>query len=296
MKPSVKFITAIYSDLFGTELGGRPNRFNHYRWSLLSLLKMSDADFVCYTSDREYDSLIKFFYDEFSIPKNKLEIKIFDITKTRYTNIINKFKDVEFTKKGDRCVEIQFMKFDWFSLEDMSYDYYFWIDSGLSHCGLIPNRYLSLTGNHNRGYYESKLFNNKFLENLIKNTGDKFTIIAKENERNYWSTTVDKIHYTNYDRSYHVIGGLFGGKKELWDIIPEKFNNYVNVVLENDKKLYHEEHIMSLMYRNDEDLFYVYDFDTWWHDDEKIQGLDIIEHTKINKSFYKILEELNKEI
>lgn len=61
----------------------------------------------------------------------------------------------------------------------MSYDYYFYLDAGLSHCGLIPNKYLSLTGQHNRGYYESPL-NNKFLQNLIRNTGDKFTIIGKE--------------------------------------------------------------------------------------------------------------------
>ena len=58
---STKFITAIYSDLYGTELGGRPNRGAHYRFSLLSLLKMTDADFVCYTSDREIESLKQLF-------------------------------------------------------------------------------------------------------------------------------------------------------------------------------------------------------------------------------------------
>lgn len=295
MKPYVKFITAIYSDLYGTELGGRPNRFGHYRWSLLSLLKMTDADFVCYTSDREYDSLVEFFYRENKINEDKLKIIKFNIKNTRYTNIINKYKDVDSTKKGDRCVEIQFMKFDWISLEDMSYDYYFWIDAGLSHCGLIPNKYLSLSGTHNRGYYESNLFNNTFLRNLISNTENKFTIIAKENDRNFWSMTVDRSHYKNYDRSYHVIGGLFGGKKELWSEITKLFNHYVDQVMEHDKKLYFEEHIMSLMYRNHEDLFNVYKFDTWWHEDEKISGLDILEHTKINKSFYKILEELNNE-
>lgn len=38
----VKFITGIYSNLNGTELGGRPNRHGHYRWSLLSIMKMTD--------------------------------------------------------------------------------------------------------------------------------------------------------------------------------------------------------------------------------------------------------------
>ena len=56
---SVKFITSIYSDLHGTEFGGRPGRGGHYRFSLLSLLKMTDADFLCYTSDREINDLTK---------------------------------------------------------------------------------------------------------------------------------------------------------------------------------------------------------------------------------------------
>jgi hypothetical protein len=34
----VKIITSIYSDLYGSELGGRPGRKDHYRFSLLSLL------------------------------------------------------------------------------------------------------------------------------------------------------------------------------------------------------------------------------------------------------------------
>ena len=63
----IKFITSIYSDLHGTEFGGRPNRGSHYRYSLLSLLKMTDADFLCYTSDREIKDLKNFFYTEHNI-------------------------------------------------------------------------------------------------------------------------------------------------------------------------------------------------------------------------------------
>ncbi len=87
-----KFITCIYSDLNGTELGGRPGRGGHYRWSLMSLLKMTDADFVCYTSDREYESLIEFFYNMHNVSPEKLEIKVFDITKTRHAKRLNEIK------------------------------------------------------------------------------------------------------------------------------------------------------------------------------------------------------------
>ena len=290
---SVKFITAIYSNLSGTELGGRPNRHGHYRWSLLSILKMTNGDFICYTSDEEFEDLERFFYEENNISREKLQIVKFNLHDNEFSDIINQYKDVESIKQGDRCIEIQYMKYIWFLSEDKSYDYYFWIDAGLSHCGLIPNKHLSLSGPHNRGYYESPLFNNLFLDNLIKNTGDKFTIIGKENERNFWSGTVNPIHFIEYNRSIHIIGGMFGGRKELWDPIVELFRDYVYKVSEHDKRLYHEEDIMTLMFRNHPELFYDYYFETWWHEDERMAGTDMAEHVKNNRSFYKILTELN---
>ena len=290
----VKFITSIYSNLYGTDFGGRPSRGNHYRWSLLSLLKMTDSDFVCYTSDDEFDNLYDFFHIQNNISEDKLKLVKFNLSDHYFLDLFGKYKDIDGARRGDRCIEIQYMKFIWFLSEDMSYDYYFWIDAGLSHCGLVPNKYLASTGIHNSQYYESPLFNNTFLSNLIKNTEDKFTIIGKENDRNYWSGTVNPKHFFNYDRSYHIIGGLFGGKKELWDNILDLFKKYVYQVTEEDGRLYHEEDIMTLMYRNHEDMFKTYQFDTWWHEDERVAGLDILEHIKNNKSFYKVLEELNE--
>lgn len=290
----VKFITAIYSNLHGTELGGRPSRGGHYKWSLLSLLKMTNANFKCYTSNNEYDDLCDFFYLENEVSKEQLEIEIYDLQSHYFNDLFNKYKDYEFAKKGDRCIEIQWMKFKWLMDEDMTYDYYFWIDSGLSHCGLIPNKYLTLTGPNNRGYYESSLFNNVFLSNLIKETGDKFSIIGKENQRNFWSGTVNPKHFINYDNSIHIIGGLFGGKKNLIPKVFNLFENYGKKVAIEEQKIYHEEDIMTLMFRNHEEMFNLFDFDIWWHEDERIIGIDIIEHTRINKSFYKILEKLNE--
>jgi len=289
----VKFITSIYSNLHGTDFGGRPSRGGHYKWSLLSLLKMTESDFICYTSEEEFDDLYNFFHIENNIEKDKLKLVKYNLSEHYFLELFKKYKDIEGARRGDRCIEIQYMKFIWFLSEDMSYDYYYWIDAGLSHCGLIPNKYLTPGGPHNRGYYESSLFNNNFLNNLVVNTEDKFTIIGKENDRNYWSGTVNPKHFFNHDRSYHIIGGLFGGKKELWNNIVELFKKYVHQVTEEDGRLYHEEDIMTLMFRNHEDMFKIYKFDTWWHENERISGIEMSEHLKINKSFYKILEELN---
>jgi len=265
-----KFITCIYSDLFGTELGGRAGRKDHYRMSLLSILKITNADFVCYTSDREYDSLCEFFYTDNRIDKERLNIVIYDLKNTKYSDLIGKVRDKEEVRKSDRCVEIQYSKFDWFRRENDNYDYYFWIDAGLSHTGLIPNKYLSGPGY--RTYFESSLFSNIMLRNLVNYCEDKFVVIAKDNQRNFWDGTVNFKFYFNYDMSVHIIGGLFGGKRHLWNTVVEKFDEYLFLVLEDEKKMYHEENIMSLMYQNHKDWFKALNFDIWWHEDNHKEG------------------------
>ena len=157
----VKIITSIYSDLYGSELGGRPGRKDHYRFRLLSLLKITQADFICYTSERELEDLKEFFYKNHEISEDRLKFVLFDLSQNEYQELINSVKDVEGIKTSDRCYEIQYSKFSWFKNEDKSYDYYFWFDAGLSHTGLIPDKYLSAPGH--RFYYEASLFNDKFL-------------------------------------------------------------------------------------------------------------------------------------
>ena len=289
---SVKFITSIYSDLHGTEFGGRVGRSGHYRYSLLSLLKMTDADFLCYTSDREIDSLKTFFYEENSISPEKLQFKIFDISETKFRELINLRKNIDQIKQGDRCIEIQYSKFHWWWNEDKSYDYYYWIDAGLSHCGLVPVKYLSGTHPEQR-YYECSLFNNDFLHNMIEDTGDKFLIIGKENDRNFWSQTLDPKWYKEYDRSLHIIGGLFGGHRDKWDEIVTLFEDYTEKTIIDAKHLHHEEPIMTLMYFNHKELFERKHFDILWCRDNAPVGVTD-EMFTLNKSFYKILEEFNR--
>ena len=161
----VKIMTSIYSDLYGSELGGRQGRKDHYRFSLFSLLKMSQADFICYTSDRELDDLKEFFYKNHNISEDRLKFVLFDLSQNEYAELINSVKNFDAIKTSDRCYDIQYSKFSWFKNEDKSYDYYFWFDAGLSHTGLIPDKYLSAPGY--RGYYESTLFNNNFFFILV---------------------------------------------------------------------------------------------------------------------------------
>ena len=288
---SVKFITCIYGDLYGTELGGRPSRFGHYLNSLLSLLKMTDADFVCYTSSREIERLKNFFYVDNNISEDKLKFELSNLRATRYEDLLQKYKNYDDAKKSDRCFEIQYQKFSWWWNEDKTYDYYYWIDAGLSHSGLIPNKYLTIKSGP-RTFYESSMFNNEFLKNLISFSDDKFFLIGKDNDRNFWSQTVDPKWYTDYDRRIHIIGGLFGGKKELWDTLVPMFENYADRIIEEDKRPFPEELFMTLMYHNHPEYFVRKHFDTWWCRDNAPRETPDSYFVE-NKSFYKILEELN---
>ena len=288
----VKFITCIYSDLNGTELGGRHSRGGHYQYSLLSLLKMTDADFLCYTSEREVERLKKFFYEHHNVNPEKLEFRVFDLRKTKYEELFQKHKDFESAKTGDRCIEIQWSKFGWWWNEDKTYDYYFWIDAGLSHCGLIPNKYL-VGSDHPQGkYFESNLFNNDFLKNIIEDSDGKFLILGKDNDRNYWSGTVGERWYKNYDRKIHIIGGMFGGHRDLWDNMVTLFEDYAYKITP-EERVHHEEVLMTLMYHNHPELFVRKHFDIWWCPDNCPPGTSpkLFEE---NKSFFRILEEFNR--
>jgi hypothetical protein len=250
---------------------------------------MTQADFVCYTSSREVDDLKSFFYEQYNISEDKLKFVVFDLSKTEHYDLINQYKDVDAIKKSDRCYEIQYSKYFWFKNEDRSYDYYFWFDAGLSHTGLIPNRFLSEEGF--RFYFESSLFNSKFLDSLINFIDDKFLFVAKENLRNYWEGTVNPKYYKNYDNSVHIIGGFFGGKTELWDKVVTEFDRVLTTITSEEKRLFFEEHFMSLIYQNNKEWFKTLNFDVWWHEDNYKDHPENFFVT--NKSFYKILEELN---
>jgi hypothetical protein len=289
-----KIVTSIYSNLHGTEFGGRPSRGGHYRHSLRTLMKMSNADFVCYTSKEEIDDLKLFFYEQNNVSEEKLKLKIFDISNFSLTEKINKIKNIEETRSSDRCVEIQYGKFVWL-LEELDvddYDNVFWFDAGLSHSGLFPPKHMNNIGYWEQ-HYDCGLFNNNFLTNLINFVGDKIVVCAKENVNNYWSGTVPNKYYNEHCMERHIIGGFFGGKKENTRNYCNLFLSATNTLLDNEPRIYFEENIMTLLYYNYKDLFNPLYFDIWWHEEDRVAGLDLHEYTKTRKSFYKIIEELN---
>lgn len=234
-----------------------------------------------------------FFYKKHDIKENHLTIKTFNLKDSKYYNDIQKLKTEELIFKSQRCYEIQYNKFFWLKDEILStkYDSYYWIDAGLSHSGLIPEKFLVDSGNAIAKYYTSNLFNNRMFNNLLNKTQGKIYLIGKDNTGpNYWSKTVPTKYYTNYNNTIHISGGVFGGlRNNILEYI-DLFDKSLSRLLQEEDVLHYEELIMSLIYANHLDKFNIDYFQTWHHEGSKIQSMEFLAN---NKSFYKILENLN---
>lgn len=287
MKTHMKtlFYTCIYSNLWGTEFGGRASRNVHYKFSLLNILNLNADKFVCFTSKEEIDELKEFFYIQNNISNQKLEFVVFDLKSSKYYESIKKAKNVLEMQTSDRCFEIQYNKFFWLELLENihGYDRIFWIDAGLSHSGIIPEEYSF--GQGYEKYFSFTLFNEKYLNRICNLTNNKILVLSKTNSHVFfWSQTIPRKYYEHYNSNEHIIGGMFGGTPKLMLEFKEKFEHLLRELLENETQLFHEELIMSCLYFNYNHLFVAFKFDDWY--DRK----DPQKYGKYVKYFYSVLE------
>lgn len=269
-------LTSIYSNLWGTEFGGRPGRGFHYRHSLLNILNIKPTKVVCVTSKEEINDLKDFFYVRNGVSSSLLEFIEFDLKNTKYFDKIIKIKDVENAKKSDRCYEIQYNKFFWFELikDCQNYDRIYWFDAGLSHGGLFPDQYRK--SNKSDGYYQINLFTPQYLNYLNLLTQEKILLISKNNlGQFFWSQHLPTQYYNQFDRSEHIIGGFFGGTPQKFIKLCESFDNLLTFLLNKENSLYMEELLMTCLYFNQKDDYITLKFDDWYkrpnHTDNSIK-------------------------
>ena len=264
------FITAIYANLHGTDLGGRTSRSFWYRWSLLSILKTNPTKVVCFTSKEEVEDLEHWFFEEQGIKREQLEFKVYYLRKSKFFKKIKTIKNIEQVKKWDRCFEIQYNKFFWFNLIENIYDYdrVYWIDAGLSHGGLFPLPY-RMDKKWESDFLIS-LFTPEILDQWNKDTANEILLLAKNNEdRYYWSAALPEKYYKGeYNRSKHIVGGLFGGTPENYKRLVKDFKRQLEVLLTTETELYMEELILSCMYFNEPEKYTTYNFDDWYAREE----------------------------
>jgi hypothetical protein len=257
--------TSIYSNLWGTEFGGRAGRNLHFKYSLKTILGLSADKFICFTSKDEIEELKDWFYIQNGISNEILEFIEFDLKSTKFYNQIADKKDIELMKTSDRCYEIQFNKFFWLDIipELSTYDKVYWFDSGLSHGGLFPEKYSY--GNGYETHFNFTLFNSSYLEFLNSITNDKIVILSKNNSgKFYWSVTVPPTYYNNFNNNEHVVGGFFGGNVSNILEYKNKFTTLLETLLTNETELYYEELLMSCLYQNYKNDFVSLKFDDWY--------------------------------
>lgn len=257
--------TSIYSNLWGTAFGGRPSRARHYRISLKNILNLNPNKVVCFTSKEELLDLQNWFYVENNISKDLLEFGVFDLKNTKMYDKLENLKKYHEITTLDRCFEIQYNKFFWLDhLSNLAnYDRVYWCDAGLSHEGLFPKKY-----SYGKGFESSfcfNVFNQNYLQYLNELSKDGILLLGKNNTNEfYWSTSLPKKYYENYQNNIHVIGGLFGGTVSNMMTFQKHFDSLLSKLLENEKSLFYEELLMSCIYFNYQNNFVLLEFDDWY--------------------------------
>jgi hypothetical protein len=290
-----KLVTCIYFDLHGTDLGGRPSRNDHYLYSLNSIMRIDNADFVIYTNDKQ--KVEDFYLNNYSDKLTKFECFEYDLYNTEYSDLINPIKNTEETKQSTRCIELQYSKLTWLKNNCSDYDYVYWIDAGLCYSGLIPDKYLNVSSEfYFDRYYGSEIFGDSFVNNMNSFSGKKIMVCAKENIKHYWDKPLPSCYFkdNNTVSSYHIIGGLFGGDAILINDLYDKFFSLSTKLMKQSKKIFYEENILSCLFFNYPEMFVAKHFDIWWHEDNIISNVDNITAKRLlneSKSFYRILEE-----
>lgn len=282
MKP--QFITAIYTDLEGTRFNGNTSAiYERYQESLLSIAK-GGYNIVCYTAQAHYPELKEKYAD---YPNVKLIVQ--ELNEHPYHERIEAIKDIDprytsETSWRSRCVEIMWGKFFWLKdtlreLDDS--DALFWIDAGIFHGGLFPDKFMS---DKSSSPFDFDLItqDRNLFEDLVNYTGDKILNI-KSIWVNHGQDDYVKVFKTGAD--YGVIGGVFGGRKQLLEEYITQMIELMEATLDTQVLLKEEE----LMYRLNSmtpSKFTDFTFNSWYHEG----WADIHEDTDICLSdFFEVI-------
>ena len=285
MENKTLFITCFYNGLDNTILGGRVGRIHHYVNSLRTLLNL-ESDFVIYTSQEDKEYLEK--HIDFTEYKSNVRFIIYDLFSHPNHEYFQKMLN---GNKSDRCHEIMHSKTSWIKNHiSEDYDFYYWIDCGLSHGGLFPRKYRN--GDNFHDFFSCTLFNPTMVENLNK-VEDKVTILYGDQSKHLLERRANGRFYHNIDvvENCHIVGGMFGGKKELINEFCLMYDDVLKEMIDYDA-LDMEEALYTIIYQRNKNNFNKLVLTTWHHENS-----DMAQYNFDNEIyFYKIFEKLNNII
>lgn len=287
-------VSCFYTNLHGTKYGGRQDREHHYLNSIVSLLKITNADFFIYCDPLQEPMLSSFIEP---IAKTKVTIFRYNLEDFYMKTFFDEYKNYDHAKLSDRCQEIQYLKTHWMNDVD-GYDWKFWIDAGISYSGLIPDKHLIFPDNAVNEYYNSDLFCDDLINGMKKFADDKFLMFSINNHFPvpYRKLISDVYHKEHEQISHHAIAGVLGGKKRSVENFHKMFTELASEIIIYKKEVYDEECIYNILLQRYPELFSEQKFETWWHEDNLLSifkdDYKMIEKVKSLRAFYRVLEDL----
>jgi hypothetical protein len=275
-------VTALYLHRPQEIIGGRGWSFPYFAAPFLNVLKLGQP-IVIYTHDAMREPLENFLEQQATAEYKVID---YDLTKFKYSDEILHLKRSggNFTNdtlnKGvsyisnDRNTHLCLNKIYWLNdeaiLNRFNTEKYFWIDAGLFHHGIFPEKYggrerLSKQENNDDLYYpknKDSIFKPSLAEGLTR-LADKFLSL-----RHSEMPTNEKMRQLlNVDGKIlgYIVGGLFGGDEKHINLVAEDFDKALSILLDNNTFSL-EENILSCITGWNPDLYQVVSFNNWHHD------------------------------
>lgn len=270
-------------------------RYHRYLYSIVQLSKMNlPIKVVC--GDNVYDALTN---ELKSNNVKNVEVEVRDLSSFKYSKKIGELKN-KYPGKFDFYHEIDWAKLDLLEEEvKKGADYTYWIDCGLSHRGLWPDKYAKkpkeLTGmSYNiENYKFDKVFTPDFFKHINNWVGDKL-INIKNKQHFHQSYDINKLLGDIFCCNGQTIGGILGGHSTKIKGFLNEFYKRAEQCINQEFVLNHEG-ILTHMAESKPEDYKSWLFTTWYH--ENTGGMDWITPEWLNTqtSFYHFLKEIGHE-
>lgn len=291
-------ISAIYGNSPNSKIGGRGRNIDFFLSSLRNI-KNLDLPLVMFCPPEDYnyvDSKLSNLFKQYKLIS-------FELSTFEFFNELMDLKEPFYrTNTNDRNETLCFLKAYWVKtvIESNPFndDKFVWIDSGLFHHGIIPERVggVELLTNPPDTHYYPHNSNSIFTPTLGENLKNKIpndTLFFCALDFCGDPVQIKELLYEKYNHEgglpRHLVAGIFGGKKEPFLRFFELYRELLKQFIE--RKIYClEEQIFSAVYALKPEYFTLNNFTTWWFyaPNERCGYL-----SSEGDSFYKIFERIH---
>jgi FkbM family methyltransferase len=261
------FVTAVYERRADDAVGGRGLPLAWYLTSLRSIVR-TGAPLVVYTQDRLVGPLEEFFAAEgapalvISRPLSTVP-RFWAIQETRLRHRVHAFPH------RDRCHVLCFAKFAWLAEQArrnvFGTRHCYWIDAGLASEALFPSSHLP-----RQSGAVCDLFSPALPAALVAESRFVVFALTPMIGRNLHSVDVDDMQRVAGAAALpiatHVVGGLFGGRRDEVIEFAGEFDRTLGELLAGDL-LGTEENVLTILFHRQRDRFTARTLSTWYHED-----------------------------